>query len=378
MANTKKPLTKHLYRPLDQISDEIRVITFIYEHHHANEGFVSHDNIIRCQLRHLSIKGMEGKGATDSSPLNWSSSAGVTTLPSLQFNGLEYAALSYTWGTSEHTAMIELNGAQVSVTANLEAALRVLRDKPAMRQGCALWVDALCIDQSNLLERNQEVRRMRVIYKSAMSIVLWVCNEETDGAKALRLIALLSAALASGYDTRLAHTLNSEDCVIPPGSWAALETFMSRLYWTRVWILQEIALGNRSTPVMCGSYVVTWGEMYDALYHFTSRHIDVVFSRVATECSASGVVPMGLKRNFIIQLERQQRVQSGQAPSNLLSILDVGRKCMVSDPKDRIYGMLALLPTELAARIIPDYSKDVGSIYASFAKSMIESRKSPK
>ena len=55
----------------------------------------------------------------------------------------------------------------MQVTEHLESALRVLREKLPMRAGVRLWVDALCINQQDIEERNLQVQRMRDIYKSA-------------------------------------------------------------------------------------------------------------------------------------------------------------------------------------------------------------------
>ena len=291
------------YRPLNRISQEIRVISFVYgppsqrDHAVIDVGSAAHEDVIKCQLWHLSMKSKKKESVTNSVPLNWAETADIVDLPPPRSQCLEYVALSYTWGSPNQTAKIEVNGIQVP---NLEVALGVLRDKPAMRQGCALWVDALCIDQSNLFERSEVVGRMRDIYKRARSVVLWIGREDKDGAKAIQLITTLSAAFAKDFSIRLARCLRDGECSIPPGSWAALEALMQRPYWTRVWILQEVAMGNRSTPVLCGNHLVTWGETYDALYHFSSRHVDLVFSCIAKECSEIGVDPKVLKRNHII------------------------------------------------------------------------------
>ena len=73
----------------------------------------------------------------------------------------EYEALSYSWGDPTITQGINCNCVQVQVTVNLYHALRSLRlrDEPRM-----IWVDALCIDQSNLAERSHQVRMMGDVY----------------------------------------------------------------------------------------------------------------------------------------------------------------------------------------------------------------------
>ncbi|KAH9208075.1 heterokaryon incompatibility protein-domain-containing protein, partial [Leptodontidium sp. 2 PMI_412] len=83
----------------------------------------------------------------------------------------EYEALSYVWGKPKVTESISLNGQPFNITTNLFLALRRLRheDKPRL-----LWIDAICIDQSNTQERQQQVSRMKEIYSCASKVTVWM------------------------------------------------------------------------------------------------------------------------------------------------------------------------------------------------------------
>jgi hypothetical protein len=87
----------------------------------------------------------------------------------------DYEALSYCWGDANHTRPIQCNGTTFSVTSNLEAALLRLRRSDAPR---VLWVDAVCIDQSNLAERASQVGHMRTIYRNAARVLVWLGRQE--------------------------------------------------------------------------------------------------------------------------------------------------------------------------------------------------------
>jgi hypothetical protein len=90
-------------------------------------------------------------------------------------------ALSYVWGDSKDQAILNILGASLKVTTNLELALRYLRlhDMPQ-----AIWVDAICIGQSNIEERNQQVRLMKDIYSSCDVDLVWIgeSDERTQSA----------------------------------------------------------------------------------------------------------------------------------------------------------------------------------------------------
>ncbi len=62
-----------------------------------------------------------------------------------------FEALSYVWGQAGDTFPITVDGATMWVTKNLHQALYQLRYPDKQR---LLWIDALCINQSSIPERN--------------------------------------------------------------------------------------------------------------------------------------------------------------------------------------------------------------------------------
>lgn len=84
-----------------------------------------------------------------------------------------YKALSYTWGETNpgERAIISINNFIIGVKANLYNALRRLRQRT---QPVVLWVDALCIDQTNESERTQQVNMMRDIYAGSSEVIIWL------------------------------------------------------------------------------------------------------------------------------------------------------------------------------------------------------------
>lgn len=96
-------------------------------------------------------------------------------------NTQHYNALSYAWGDPFPTADIVLNGSRMTVTANLESALRHLRDLPMPEaQGLPVWVDAICINQDDLKERNEQVQIMRDVYRKAHRVISYLGDGDCD------------------------------------------------------------------------------------------------------------------------------------------------------------------------------------------------------
>lgn len=82
-----------------------------------------------------------------------------------------YEALSYTWGARQGTVPISCDGKTLLVTPNCESALRHLRLKLKSR---VLWIDAICIDQTSVSEKNQQVPLMGELYHLATRAIIWL------------------------------------------------------------------------------------------------------------------------------------------------------------------------------------------------------------
>jgi hypothetical protein len=97
-----------------------------------------------------------------------------------------YEALSYAWGDAKVTSPIFLESCPFQATVNLVSALRHLRHEDNTR---TLWVDAICIDQSNIQERGHQVAFMAKIYSMAECDILWLGDDPHDDAeKTFKLI----------------------------------------------------------------------------------------------------------------------------------------------------------------------------------------------
>ena len=174
---------------------------------------------------------------------------------------MPYNALSYTWGSPQFTDTIYINGHRISVTSNLFEAILALR-KPD--EDVTLWVDFLCIDQSNNDERSHQVRHMASIYEKAERVVVWLGRLSDPIQSALLHIhcfweraSSLGCATWSIRDPRWAAIwfglwplqYGSPEDYVDKQEWLSLAVqnervlegmteLLARPWFTRVWILQ--------------------------------------------------------------------------------------------------------------------------------------------
>ena len=114
---------------------------------------------------------------------------------------------------------------QWPITTNLEAALRYLSYSDVER---VLWIDAICIDQSNVEERNHQVPLMKTIYSNADAVQVWL-GEPTDGD--YDTIALLKG-LGQGVPLK---NIRIQGSAVKESHLSSLIGLMERPWWERTW-----------------------------------------------------------------------------------------------------------------------------------------------
>lgn len=110
-----------------------------------------------------------------------------------------YEALSYFWGKSPGRIIESFSGKIIQITANLEAALRRIRHTTKSR---LLWVDAICIDQSDFIGRSRQVEIMQEIYASAKRVIIWLGEESVRDSLAFKSLIQLKKGVIWRVDLR--------------------------------------------------------------------------------------------------------------------------------------------------------------------------------
>ncbi|KAH6716957.1 heterokaryon incompatibility protein-domain-containing protein [Leptodontidium sp. MPI-SDFR-AT-0119] len=299
----------------------------------------------------------------------------------------KYNALSYTWGDVAVKVPISLNGRICFVTPNLEGALRNLRCLTPAERGkqLPLWVDAICINQNDREERDNQVRRMKDIYQSAEWVTIWLGNyyepcddrilineakwgienpgrgSEMDTAEATRL------ALCLGYmldDPSKDQTFLDGTKTYPPEvenikAWVQLSRLFQRAWFERLWVIQEISVSQRAM-VLCGKYMILWPQLEKAAKYILRPRGIPVPPRIQK------ILPlMGAHRMTQVSIKSMWNVDE----KNILTILHTTQDTKCLDPRDRLYAILGIIEDKEDVEI--DYSIPVEQVYRNWAEKRI-------
>ncbi|KAK0755239.1 hypothetical protein N5P37_012062 [Trichoderma harzianum] len=305
-----------------------------------------------------------------------------------------FMALSYTWATEEGVASLSrellCNGASLKITENCEAALKRLR-RPTEDQ--VLWVDAVCIDQSNIGERSLQIGLMRQIYSQASWVALWVgesssvVDEETGkplsdlGMDYIHDFAVeIAERKNSGQDPcegplyqefikdrQAFQHFNSE--VFTPRVRGLWDVF-HRKWWDRLWVIQEVALSKEPTLV-CGGKAETFHNLKIVIEALISSEQPVEVMEFNTLFIASTFHQFHVRH----MIETGGMGQISTPGAKALRILNATRNAKASDPRDKIYGILGFFgaPAKDPENIFPepDYKKTAAELYADVSRAII-------
>ena len=219
-------------------------------------------------------------------------------------------------------------------------------------QQLPLWIDQICIDQSNAVEKSQQVHLMRSIYQRATNVYIWLgpASDDSDDAIAHLEDADEASMLRDFSDARRGR-LSSHTS-------RALECLLNRPYWRRVWTIQEAtALDPRQTLVFCGDSSIRLIRLFDwedAIYEVMTNPVMLAFS--------DDSVKKGPVEAFYLF-----RFLRNEPSISLATLLDIVRQMEASDPRDKIYSILSFVTDVVPAEIKPDYTKSVHEAYTEYA-----------
>ncbi|KAK3313369.1 heterokaryon incompatibility protein-domain-containing protein [Apodospora peruviana] len=270
----------------------------------------------------------------------------------LAVGNLQYEALSYTWGNPDHKGPITINDRPCLIGGNLYTALRALRyqDKPRY-----LWVDAICINQSDIAEKNLHIPQMHLVYQQAARVVVWLgpVFEDSDVAFS-HLDMLWEEESVDGFVKRAVSSGRATPSQVLNGTiWRPLATLFSTPWWSRMWVVQELYFSDPSeTVAVCGNEARTWDRLLLAQLLIRTGNIHIV----------SPQMPFGLYTGLGRSSYTLLEMRSPETSSLWNALVRIARVRMATDPRDKIFALLNLFDRE-EWPFAPDYSVDAVEVY---------------
>ncbi|KAK0624598.1 heterokaryon incompatibility protein-domain-containing protein [Bombardia bombarda] len=301
---------------------------------------------------------------------------------------LKYEAVSWAWGDPTKNAFIEILDDEsrrwtFSVSHKLEEALRAVRSLDDAR---LVWIDAVCINQEDQNEKSYQVPMMDKIYSLAERVLIWLGPQSEDPKH--------DARTAFGFLKKLLRDMDYQKTISASSvqDLKSLSAIMQRDWFSRRWVVQEIALAKKAT-IFCDDQSMDWLDFSQAIEQFVGGEI---LTKLANEkmmreaslphywkdVSAMGAARLVSDISKIRRLSRSRLKQHGVPVSRqkhelLMSLEEIVCRLetfQTSKPHDTIYAYLALAKdaVPVAHHRSKKESDSVDDVVRRFAKTFSE------
>lgn len=281
-----------------------------------------------------------------------------------------YVALSYVWGNPIKSHSVRVSGKALGITQNLHSALVRLRLADKHR---SLWIDAICINQEDKIEKSQQIPLMPRIYSSSSSTIAWLGedSEDLDGELSFEFFRWAPYLLHSWLTDEI-YKLESYDDddetlmqFFNKGDWRKkaqapdrqfsnnmLQRFFRRPWFTRRWVIQELYAAPK-VEFVCGSAVISYKELMDFMWDYAQigSRLDIALPNALLRC----------------------RMDFAAKDNGLLGVLDLYHNFHCGDDRDRIAAILGLWAKNQKpwSSFNIDYTISVEANYLAFAIMMV-------
>ncbi|KAJ3547684.1 hypothetical protein NM208_g1397 [Fusarium decemcellulare] len=291
-------------------------------------------------------------------------------------DGPTFEALSYSWGDPAASKSIILDEQPLKVTLSAWTALRALRyhDRPRV-----LWVDAICINQSNPTEIVSQLKLMGAIYRKATVVRVWLGPDDNNNKDAIPILRAMISAQGAKDALRLSRA--SMEKV------AQLRHFFALSWWERLWVVQEVALG-RHVVLHHGAKELEYSDLLTA-YHVSDAYCRQHLSGFTDEMYGypisdfmevfESVRVLNETRELCAKnLANDNESRIREATMTWTTVANLLRRREASVDKDRLYALYGLLPSTIVQMpgMEPAYSATTEDVYTNITYSIMEASKS--
>ncbi|KAL9574173.1 hypothetical protein ACKAV7_001688 [Fusarium commune] len=331
-----------------------------------------------------------------------------------------YNALSYTWGSPRDgpsdakdaaDTSIVLNGQPFEVQSNLYDALLELQ---VSCSETPIWIDALCINQSNPNERSPQVSVMNQIYGKANCVIVWLGKTSPEletGLRAaerigtesvpetLRMIGTQTWDFSSDLSTMPERY--GMDPIYQEEAIGLVTLYMSN-WFTRIWIIQEVSVtsdvvilcNGRFTPFDCVGYTAAflhYSGFFQSIIHLVPKDRPGIYLRGGINIFQAERIQLlrewckgekSLWAGVLAMIDFEAGLGRNHPKSSAMFLLRLlfstfGMKA--TDPRDSIYGLGGILKHMAAQEGLclplefePDYDIVIKDLLRNVACNIIE------
>ncbi|KAJ5312368.1 hypothetical protein PENANT_c011G05956 [Penicillium antarcticum] len=263
-----------------------------------------------------------------------------------------YNALSYEWGSNTPDKRVFVNDQPFLIRANLHDFLWILASSEV--RNALFFADAICINQEDIPERNNQVQHMSELYRKAAKVLIWL------GPGSAESDLILDMCVEGKQD----------DIDFQGSTGEALNAVYERSYWTRLWIIQELSLA-REGILFCGLKAVSWSEFRRLTTFVKGDFAPGGFTGWDIQL---GSLPRGLYARDILDKLEDFGKEENTLKDTIDDLIVHGGLAQCMDIRDRVYGLLGLARVKKedkrGVQIKADYSVTPATLFFQLLSNM--------
>ncbi|KAI1270055.1 HET-domain-containing protein [Xylariaceae sp. FL1019] len=283
----------------------------------------------------------------------------------------DYEALSYRWGSEELTDEVIVDGCRLPVT---RSAFNLLLARRSMLRDRTVWIDQICISQNDIEEKTAQVQQMRDIYHRATRVIVFPSSDWRCRIAAGWIYQIWAKCYQEEDD--LMEYLKPHPESNNTRGWRAVADLFTNEYFTRAWVIQEIAVARKAEVYVGGTYI-PWEVFLEAMmwsFHPRRRHM-LIGSDVAEErtwykgdtfenIAILSFLRPGMQGWLSSTLDNSTAIQ-------LENLLYIAHNTTSKDPRDNIFAFVGLAKSKGdPALTLPDYSLSTEQVFQNAAQAI--------
>jgi Heterokaryon incompatibility protein (HET) len=319
----------------------------------------------------------------------------------LNEEGVLYIALSYAWGDFDISHTIKCDGQDLAVSKTLYSAIiclskKVPIDDPKRKiPEVSVWIDAICINQSDVVEKANQVRMMKTIYGQAVAVLGWLGEEEEADRRSLEFMRKIVRTLEiqDKYQDHTEATVADDEVELQPASgsspavvadpeysaifadsrlpldlpdadsseWDDFLHLIEKPWFSRVWIIQEF-VAAKYFEFLCGGTLIEAKQVFEPINMLLRSQ--TFCAQITTFRSTKRRLTNSHKLRVLKQKMKTKTHQS------LLAILAETVNFEAKDPRDKVFAVLGL--SNDSNNDLIDYKADLRKVLINTARRLLE------
>ncbi|KAI0146165.1 HET-domain-containing protein [Xylariaceae sp. FL1272] len=283
----------------------------------------------------------------------------------------DYEALSYRWGSEEMTDEIIVDGCRLPVT---QSAFRLLLARRSMLRDRTVWIDQICINQNDIAEKTVQVQQMRDIYHRATRVIAFPSSDWRCRIAAGQIYQIWARSYQE-EDDPMEYLKPHPDSNDTHG-WKAVADLFSNEYFTRAWIVQEIAVAG-NVEVYAGGTYIPWQVFSEAMmwsFHPRRRRMLIGSNSAEERIWHKGDTYENIAILSIVRPGTQGWMGGSIDTSTAIqleNLVYMANNTTSKDPRDKIFAFVGLAKSKGdPALTLPDYSLSTERVFRNAAQAI--------